>query len=422
MLIEFSVTNFISIRETQVLSMVSGKLSDELQNRDFKIPNSESLANLNLLTSSVIYGANAAGKSNLLKAIDAMHDIVLFSAGSRQRGESLEVIPFKLDSAYKNAPSEFEVLIAIDGIKYQYGFSATQQRIIDEWLIAYPKKRPQLWFSREWSNNDNEYEWNFGSNLLGQKQTWKDSTRDNALFLSTAVQLNSEQLKPIFDWFSKTLHFIGVGGISDGYSAHKCTEGYREKILNFLKNAGIGIDDINVEKDKFNPDKMLSPETPDEIKKLLIEEMKDETLYRVSTTHLNNEGKPETFKLSEESTGTRKLFAFSAPWIEVLENGNILVVDELHDNLHPKLVKYLVNLFHNPKINKNNAQLIFTTHETSILNQKIFRRDQVWFCEKGENNNTEVYPLVKFKPRKGREDLEATYLAGGYGAIPYTKD
>ncbi len=143
---------------------------------------------------------------------------------------------------------------------------------------------------------------------------------------------------------------------------------------------------------------------------------------KIKTLHSTKQGSKVYFYLGEESTGTQKLFSFAALWLSVLAKGTILVVDELHDNLHPKLVKYLVTLFHNKKTNPKNAQLIFTTHETSILNQEVFRRDQIWFCEKDNQQGTQLIPLTDFKPRKGREDLETSYLSGRYGAVPYIKE
>lgn len=137
--------------------------------------------------------------------------------------------------------------------------------------------------------------------------------------------------------------------------------------------------------------------------------------------HYNDKGEPVSFSLEEESHGTQKLFSLAGPWLDALDNGYVLLIDELHDTLHPKLVSFLVNLFNSPVTNKKGAQLIFSTHETSILNQSIFRRDQVWFCEKNELSETNLYPLTDFSPRKGRENLEAAYLDGRYGALPFIK-
>ena len=124
----------------------------------------------------------------------------------------------------------------------------------------------------------------------------------------------------------------------------------------------------------------------------------------------------------DESDGTQKFFSFAGPWLDTLKKGYVLVIDELHDSLHPNMVKYLVDLFHNKETNPNNAQLIFTTHETSILNQDVFRRDQIWFCEKDDEQATSLYPLTDFSPRKDRENIELGYLSGRYGALPFIRN
>lgn len=416
MLIEFNVENYLSIKNKQTFSLIANK-SNELEENIYSVKGN---VNLNVLKSAVIYGANAAGKSNVLLAVRAMMDLVTQSASNSQAGEEVAVFPFKLDSDLIKKPTEFEVTFIAEDIRYQFGFSATNERIIDEWLFAYPKGRPQKWYYRAWDEEKKEYSWDFGASLLGEKQVWQRSTRDNALFLSTAVQLNSEQLKPVFTWFKKTLRLSGIKGWANTFSAKRCTQDTKKDILNFLKAADIGIDDVLVTKEKFNPDDLPS-DMPDDIKKIVIANMKDKDVFDVTTVHYNNKGEAVTFSLEEESHGTQKLFSLAGPWLDALENGYVILIDELHDTLHPKLVGFLVNLFNSPVTNKKGAQLIFSTHETSILNQSIFRRDQVWFCEKNELSETNLYPLTDFSPRKGRENLEAAYLDGRYGALPFIK-
>ncbi|EDE4744677.1 AAA family ATPase, partial [Salmonella enterica subsp. enterica serovar Heidelberg] len=218
----------------------------------------------------------------------------------------------------------------------------------------------------------------------------------------------------------KTLRLSGIKGWANTFSAKRCTEDTKKDILNFLKAADIGIDDVLVTKEKFNPDDLPS-DMPDDIKKIVISNMKDKDILDVTTVHYNDKGEPVSFSLEEESHGTQKLFSLAGPWLDALDNGYVLFIDELHDTLHPKLVSFLVNLFNSHDTNKKGAQLIFSTHETSILNQSIFRRDQVWFCEKNELSETNLYPLTDFSPRKGRENLEAAYLDGRYGALPFIK-
>lgn len=418
MLIDFRVKNFRSIKEEQLLSMVASSENDPNNTHTFLSPNSKTLS---LVKTAAIYGANAAGKSNMLKALDTMQEIVLESSSKYQRGDKLPVKPFLFDNEI-NEPTEFEINFIYDGIRYQYGFATTSVRIIEEWLIAYPKKRPQNWFARAYDENTKEYQWQFGDFLKGKKQVWKESTRSNALFLSTAVSLNSEQLKPLFDWFADKLKITGVSGWNPLFTMKMCADDdYKKDILKFLKTADIDIQDIEVEKEEFDPSK-LPEDISAEIIEELIQDMKGkEVINGAKFYHLDNYGKKVSLDFEDESDGTRKLFSFIGPWIDSLENGNVLLIDELHDNFHPLMVQFLVDMFHNNRTNKSNAQLIFTTHETSVLNQETFRRDQIWFCEK-QNKSTTLYPLTDFSPRKGVEDLEKGYLSGRYGALPFFQD
>ena len=211
-----------------------------------------------------------------------------------------------------------------------------------------------------------------------------------------------------------------VRGWGTAFSASLCEKDSTKKelILSFLKAADFNIHDIQVDKEKFDPE-LLPNDIPDSVKEKIIEELKDKDIFELKTIHKTSSNKLVPLEFKEESDGTQKFFSFAGPWIDALQNGYILVIDELHDNLHPKMVKYLVDLFHNDKSNPKNAQLIFTTHETSILNQDVFRRDQIWFCEKTREQATELYPLTDFSPRKGRENIEQGYLSGRYGALPF---
>lgn len=418
MLIEMSVANFRSLNGAQTFSLVKGKGDELAVSNSFKVA---SVNELELLRSAAIYGPNASGKSNFLRALQTMKHVVLESATSRQRGDRLPVTPFRLSPETRQAPSEFEVTFVVEGVRYQYGFSATPEQIHEEWLLAYPKGRAQRWFTRVWMAEQNRFEWELGNNLTGEKQLWQKSTRDNALFLSTAVQLNSEQLQPVFDWFKSKLRLANVGGWGPLFSAKLCESEEKSKVMDFLNAADINIDDIMIETRPFDLNE-LPDEMPESLRNMIAGEMKGEKIREIKTIHKDSEGNSVIFDFDDESDGTQKLFSFAGPWIDSLENGHVLFIDELHDNLHPRLVRFLVELFHNPKINSKNAQLVFTTHETSILNQEVFRRDQVWFCEKDATQASKLYPLTDFSPRKGRENLELAYLSGRYGALPFVKN
>lgn len=263
MLVDFSVKNFKSFDEQQVLSLLKENGSEHSEN-SFTVGAPK---NLELLKSAAVYGANASGKSNLIQAIDTMKSIVLYSS---QTVEDLNVIPFKLFRKNLNEPTELEVTIVVNDTKYQYGFSATKNKIFEEWLFAYPNGHAQKWFERIWDQKNNKYEWSFSPSFTGQKQVWLRATRDNALFLSTAVQLNSEKLKPIYDWFKDELYVFSGNNFFLQYTADLCNEGKKDTVLKFLKAADLGISDISVE-EKETDEKSIPDSIPEAVKNFFIE-------------------------------------------------------------------------------------------------------------------------------------------------------
>lgn len=415
MLIELAVANFRSIRDEQRLSLVAGPGKELAETNTLVAPTAEGTKPLTLLRSAAIYGANAAGKSNLVKALATMRTIVLTS---HQELRQLPVTPFRFDSESADQPTMFEVVFLMRGVRYQYGFTATTERIHSEWFFAYPKGRSQKWFERSYSVDQNADEITFGDKLAGDKEVWRRATRPIALFLSTAIQLNSQQLMPAFEWFAKTLEIAGVSGWERNLSRRWVQDQRRTRVVEFLRAADFAISDIRLP--EIQPELTIEQAIDMGLTIGQFSEVQSER-YRLSVEHFTAAGNFVDIDLDEESDGTQKMFAFAAPWLQALEEGRVLVVDELHDNLHPALVRFLVTLFHSPATNPRGAQLVFTTHETSILNQDILRRDQIWFCERDERQATRLYPLTDFSPRKGMENLERSYLAGRYGALPYLK-
>lgn len=419
MLIEFSVQNFRSIKEKQTLSMVSAS------SHELRATNTVPMLNdkLNLLRSVAIYGPNASGKTNLIKGLQTMRRIVLHSARS-QRGDEVGVTPYLFDLATQRQPTEFTITFIEQGVRYQYGFVTTDEQVLEEWLFAYPKGRPQTWIDRKFDHQTQEYKWGHVEKLVGTKQLWQETTRSNALFLSTAIQLNNSQLQPVFDWFKLRLQVIS-GDLASGFTADLCEdESQKSQIINFLQAADFHISDLEIKSESIELDKFLQDRPKS--RELLTARFKDATKTAITkmdvrTVHTGSHGDKFLLDLNDESDGTQKFFAYAGPWLDVLKNGYVLIVDELNDNLHPNLVKFMVQMFHDNKLNCENAQLIFTTHETSILSQEVFRRDQIWFAEKDEYNATTLYPLSDFSPRKDAENLEKNYLQGRYGALPYLR-
>lgn len=418
MLIEFKVTNFRSIKETQTLSMVAADALKELEGNTFD----SGVVNLpKLIRSSVIYGPNASGKSNLIAALAFMEGMVRESAREAQVGEPIDITPFRLDAASRSEDTEFEIHFIAENVRYQYGFSLNAERITSEWLYAYPHGSPQKWFERQYDSKNNKYEYKY-SPLFEKKKLREERdkyTIENNLYLSVAVQKNSQQLLPVFTWFQKKLNYIlSMNHLGNGQTSSFCQdlEG-KNKVLAFMNAAGIGVKDLTVEKKPF-PLEMLSNFT-DEYKQKLLKLVESSNSFETKLLYQSNDEKELiTFDLDEESDGTQALFAFAARWLGLLENDEILFVDEIDTSLHPLLVHHLVKLLN---CSNSKAQLVFTTHDTTLLSQRIMRRDQVWFVEKDKAQSTQLYSLAEFSPRKN-EALEKGYLSGRYGAIPFLSE
>ena len=420
MLIEFSVTNFRSIRETQTLSMAASRYFKDIEEQNSFDTGIKGLPRL--LRSAAIYGPNASGKSNLILALSFMRFMVLSSAKKIQEGEDLNITPFLLDQTSKTKESEFEVIFVEGTVRYQYGFALNKARVLREWLVAYPEGRPQRWFDREYDVANNQDTYEFGPKFLGGRlrQDWKNATRSNALFLSVAVQFNSEQLKPVFHWFQKRLSVITQHNLLDpGYTASLCeTDEGKEKVAVFLNSADLSIADIRIDKKKFSSED-LPKDMPAELKELYRKEMDGKDLVNIKFMHKDIEtGELVPFGPDKESDGTKNLFAFAGPWLDVIGSDKVLFVDEIDSSLHPLVVHQLVRLLHR---SGSKAQLVFTTHDTTILSQDILRRDQVWFIEKDKSHASKLYPLSDFKVRE-KEAIERGYLRGRYGAVPLVSD
>lgn len=416
MLVEFRVKNFRSLRDEQVLSLVA---STDKTLLDTHALNTGLKAAPQLLKSAVVYGANASGKSNLIKALQYMRGVVMESAGL-QPGQTFDRLqPFKLDSTSGCLPTEFEVTFILDGVRYQYGFAMNAQRIVSEHLLVYKAFKPQRWFERRFDDESGKDVYEYGSGLKGAKNLWEGATRPNALFLSMAVQLNSEDLRPVFDWFANRLViFNEQSPLSPQFSLQMLKhEAQRKAICEFLRAADVSIADIEV----ATKQAMVHTINFDLATGKREETVNEQAVDEVKFHHITEHGKA-VFDLADESGGTRNLLFLTGPILDILNKGLTLVVDELDTSLHTLLVQALVRLFHRPEANTGGPQLIFTTHDTSLLDAYgLFRRDQVWFVEKRQDQSSSLYPLLDFSPRKN-EALERGYLQGRYGALPFLRN
>lgn len=398
MLIEFKVGNFRSFKDIVTLSMVASSDKEHIDTNTFPVN-----GKLKLIKSAVIYGANASGKTNLFKAMDFMKHFILQTSKKSQSTDKIPTENYRLNVETDGIPSSFEITFMIDDIRYRYGFQVDQEQVHAEWLFFVPSIREATLFTREKNKIRIGDHFKEGKGL-------EQKTRDNALFLSVVDQFNGETARKILKWLQEFQIILGLSGEDhETLSAYKLDDpDYKNFTTKLLRSVDFGIKGIKKEYDlKYNR----------------IE------LYAIHQKYDRNNKPVEeelfTFSL-QESDGTQALFAFSAPIYYTLKYGGILAIDELTSKLHPLLTRALIEIFHNYNFCREDdstpgAQLIFASHDTNILTNQFFRRDQIWFTQKDEYGATDLYSLEEYNVRKDAS-FNKDYIMGKYGAIPFIGD
>jgi uncharacterized protein len=429
MILEISVDNFLSFNELQTLSMVGVKSFKELEESNvFQLPDHK----IKVLKAAAIYGNNASGKSNFLDALGFMITFVKTSFKDALDENSylrIEYKKFLLKEGNEKKPSFFEIIFIANEIKYRYGFEIDSGKVISEWLFHTTSKETYL-FKRD---NEN-YKINKSSFEEGLSLSSK--TRDNVLFLTLVAQFNGTISSQIINWFQ---NFNVINGIHDrGYKRFTINQLKEDKkflnwmvrFIDFLEIANISTEVEEVE--EIDIENLKQKEQDEELINLFstMRKLQEKAPRRdkIITWHRKYNSKnilvdtvPFDFDF-DESEGTKKLIYLLGPWYDTIKNGKVLVVDELDSRLHSSLVLRLVKFFQEE--NKTQAQLIFAIHDTSILNREVLRRDQIWFMNKNQFGESELYSLSDFSSEKVRKKsaFDKNYLSGRYGAIPYFKE
>lgn len=394
MLIEFTVGNYLSFKEKKTLSLEATAIKDNPENVI-------STGKYKLLRSAVIYGANSSGKSNLIKAFEAMREIVVNSSKSSSTDE-LNVQPFLLSTETEQLPSYFEILFLIDETRYRYGFEADKKTVHAEWFYERKANKETTLFLRDKDAIEVTKDFEEGKGL-------EERTRENALFLSVADQFNGLISKEIMKWFNTQIIFSGI--------QHEMK---RSASTNFLQNEFLSI---------WIKDFLSSLSLG--FKKIEVIKNNDRTYIATYHNKYDNSGNVtgecEFELLKHESSGTNKLFDMSGHILYGLKLGHLTMIDELDAKLHPLLTMAIIKLFNSPEHNDYNAQLVFATHDTNLLGSGCFRRDQIYFTEKNHVEATDLYSLVEYRDPEGKKvrndrSYEKDYIEGRYGAIPYFGD
>ena len=380
MILEITLTNFFSINEKITLDLQAANL--QTKEARALADNTFAVGNERLLKTVAIYGANASGKSNIIKAVKAAVDMILDSHNYNE-GDSFGFKPFKFGE--KNTPSEFYIRFIIDGVEHEYSFSCTRDEIITESLYYYPKGRRALIFSRDERISGGKKEKYEFTNVIRRPMDVASNTSRKTLFISRASQMDREKAKEIYRWLNEQLVFSYRGKTS--IAIDRFLGDNKDAVLRVLKAADSDIVEFTY---------------------------KDGEL---TTFHRRNPALPFDFN-TEESEGTKILFKIMLTVMDVVRNNKVMFLDEVETSLHTRLVEYLISLFHSSK----SAQLVFTTHNTHLLDMTRFRKDQIFFVNKRDDGSSDLYSLFDYKDFREKMDLEKAYLQGRFDAVPYINE
>ncbi len=407
MLLDFTVENFRSIKGAETLSAVAQKKRGDNNGRRVKSDDEIALPyhlegwNIDVLPVLAIFGANASGKSNILKALDYL--LMLMEMGNSYSAHIYkEFSPFKLDNLSSSNPTCFEIRTVFNRTIYTYTLKFDHIHIISEKLeyALATTKRPRLLFDRNWNQELQIFDWKNGSDFTGSHIQLEKNLNSREPFISLLSKLEVSVIQPLITW-------LGMHGQGD-YFGHEiiirdiCTEvmyediAFRKQVEKFLCKFDTGLSGVEIRKDKTGEN------------------------YQIYAAH-NSEYGEVLWKFEEESIGTQRLFTLISRIISVLNVDNMLLVDELGSNIHPNITRAIVRLFQNPKTNPRRSQLIFTSHDNTLQRNNLLRRDQIWFTKKRSDQSTELYSLSDFKVRNDLA-IDKAYLDGRFGAVPFITD
>ena len=418
MITEFSVSNFRSFKSLQTLSLLAQPLRSKnnwLDDNTFAIGKG-----LSLLKTKAIFGANASGKSNLITAIGTFITIVRDSV--KDEGVLSRIQPFLLNEESENQPTFFQIVFVLDNVKYRYGFEADKKEVKSEWLYGKPEQREVPYFIREGQSlikrSDSQFpEAKQFSFLLNEDN---EIVRSNALFLTAAAALNGKLSKKILTAFSNIILLSGLDDVFMRQVVHKklAKETHKNKVVKFLNEAGIDIEDLSIEEVEFDP---TTSQVSEQLENYFQKVKKFKLLASLKTRRGSDDqpiGKLSWSFHNHESDGTKKMLDLSSFILDSIEHGRTLILDEFEARLHTSLSQNIVQLFNASHSNPNNAQFIFSTHDTNLLSNKLMRRDQIAFAKKDEYGQSTLYSLADIKGVRNDESYEKNYLIGKYDAIP----
>ena len=410
MIIDFTITNFRSIRDEQTFSMFADNPGSHLVD-NIAYPAGEKIG---VLKSAGIYGANASGKSNILLAFEALQYLIVAS-GDFKEGDAIKCYePYRLSGKTKTAPVRFEVEFCTpNGVRYIYKIGFTSQRIVEEQLSFYPSAKAALIFDR--SEKDTWKTIKFGGLFTGGRKQLPFFANNAYLSKAGDSADTPELVRNVYNYFRNDILRLGLNEEVhfDDWIEDKVLFGKVSALLGFVDT---GVDGVVLREKEVDPESVTFPDTmPVSMRNSLLRRMKRQFLF----AHATDGKEPELFDLRLESSGTQKLFRLAPLIIDALDSGGVLIVDELDHSMHPFMVELILRLFNDPEVNKGHAQLIFSTHNVNLMDPEQFRRDQIWLTEKNQGA-TRLFSLDDFDKKKVKptSPFNRWYAEGRFGAVP----
>jgi AAA15 family ATPase/GTPase len=372
-----------------------------------------------VVNTAAVYGANASGKTSVFDAIYIFIDALVKSHREKIGEKTYQITPFLLDNDMQSKPTGMQITYVANGIRYNYGFSYLNGEFIEEWLYGYPNMKSIEYFFRKKGERTR-----FSDHLKGRKKTLEELTRSDSLFLSASAMNGHEYLSEVHNHICNSISFVHNDALRtiEQMVGHALLEedALKPFIIELLKEASAGVEDIEVTEAKIDDEhwktiqEVLKPDALDKV----VEELSFKKPVKLKFLHRGKDGELHSFQISDESSGTRKIFSLSLSILRAIKSGSVLIVDELDSQIHELMALSLIEMFRSPIINNKGAQLIFNTHNSGFLKSTLFRKDQIWFTEKDQGGGATLYPLTDFDSRSD-ENIAKGYLCGLYGAVPW---
>jgi hypothetical protein len=408
MLIEFTVNNFRSFADKQVFSFATTADSRHAATHCL----STGLKAVRRLSKvGVIFGPNGSGKTNFIKAFAVMRDIVTRSTTFSDAQFAELFTPF--GSAGASRGTEFGIDLLLGNRRYRYEFAYNALGVIAERLLVYRTGKSQRWFERVWSEAGQRDSWApFSQYLTGPRGMWRDATRRKSLFLTTACQLNSEELQPLYDWFENGVEIIFPSAPANLSSVATAIESValKTRMLAFLHAADVRVDDIRVPE--------VEAAAPGAFWALPNSKLRAPSNSGVEFLHARG-GTLLWLRASEESAGVQRLAGLFGPLVAAIEHGKLLLIDEFDLSLHPLVARHLIQLLNDPTFSDRGAQLLLTSHNTTLMDVNVMRRDEIWLMSLTDRNASVLSAICRMPvPPRKEEVIGKAYLRGRYGAVP----